>query len=183
MKKPGRRAVAATDKKGIRDRLRGGLEAVHGRPLDWTSRFYAEYGVEEKTARKWLAADPVTPDVAALLRIAARTGVSLDWLLLGSATAAPMQAKPPASAAQQLFDAVCKRLDAERTEKVGRRQRKNVRELHQQLVWRAEAALEVVHGMTPEDWWDEVVAAIPDSIGDYGMAVTDAYDARAKDIR
>jgi hypothetical protein len=175
----GRKAISETDRRAIRSRLEAAFEGKHGAPLNGGKYIHGQYGVGPKTMKNWLRSkSPVTPDVSQWMRIAEVTGESLDWLLRGKRTlpiAPPVPATPPTSAAEQLYDEVCNRLELERGRKVGRHPSKVLRELHAQNIQRTEAELIVVRRMGPDVLWEEVISTVPE-IGELGMEVSDVED-------
>lgn len=76
----GRKALNAQDRVRIRERLRTHVR----RRYKTTALFTRTVGLPQSTVTGWFDNEaPHTPDVAQLIKIAKRSGLSLDWLLLG----------------------------------------------------------------------------------------------------
>ena len=77
----GRRGRKALDKKAalrVRRRLSDFIHDRHG-----SLAAFGRRGWSLSTVKKWLAGEPSTPDVAALVRLAKEENLSIDWLLTG----------------------------------------------------------------------------------------------------
>lgn len=74
-----RTSPSREDAKAISRRLK---EFAQGRFGTW-ERFYTQLHVKRTTAVAWCSKDPSVPDAAALLDLARKTNLSLNWLLLG----------------------------------------------------------------------------------------------------
>lgn len=96
------------------------------------------------TVAKWFGADFRVPDTLTLRRIAERTGVSLDWLMLGRGE---MDWPPPTEGAKaELFEAVKRQLARSYT-------RAPVMD---------EAAVGILEELGADGLWNEVTAGIED---------------------
>lgn len=64
----------------IRERLRRVVQARFG---GTQAEFYAQCGFARNTAQGWFRTSPRMPDTTSLAIVADKSGVSLDWLVLG----------------------------------------------------------------------------------------------------
>jgi hypothetical protein len=141
----------------VQQRLYEVVEKVYG---GVKAQLVRTCGFSRDTAAKWFGQDFRVPDTLTLKRIAERSGVSLDWLVLGRGEMLWPAASPGAQA--ELFGAV----------------RRQMLRMYARDAYLTEAAESVLQDLGHEGVWDLLVKSyegIPDLGGRIGLM---AYHSR-----